>query len=175
MRRHIACLVVLLVGCSDDSHARVELDENRSEVPLVMFHRYPGYPLPNRASICGPVVAVWPDRRIVRVASEEAIGKDYVEGTLTSVQLEGLLRFMETNDGLLNLHDGYIIVDAASETLGIRLKDGCIMYGETVGDFAQIRHNPDMAALRQYLMSLEIPQPQATQSPWSFPPPDWYR
>lgn len=175
MRRHIACLVVLLVGCSEDSHARVELDENRSEVPLVMFHRYPGYPLPNRASICGPVVAVWPDRRIVRVASEEAIGKDYVEGTLTSVQLEGLLRFMETNDGLLNLHDGYIIVDAASERLGIRLKRGCIEYGETVGDFAQIRHNPDMAALRQYLMSIEIPQPQVTKPPWEVPPPDWYR
>ena len=169
MFRYAACCVVLLAGCSDKKRVSqspsLECEESRMDVPFVMFHRYPNYPVPNQESICGPIVAVWPDGRIVRVASEDVIGKAYVEGTLASAQLRELLRFIETNEGLLDLDGGEVIVDAAWERLGIRLKGHRLEYGETVGDYASLRHNPEMAALRQHLMSLVIREPRPAESP----------
>jgi hypothetical protein len=137
-----------------------------------MFHRYPAY---SPRAIRGPIVGVWPDGRIVRVASEAEIGDRYVEGKLSPEQLDRLLQFIAANRRLLELNGGYVIVDAASENLGIRLKDHCVRYGETVGDLPQIRHNEEMAKLRRYLMSIEIAEPRPCEAPWRVPPDDWYK
>ena len=139
-----------------------------------MIHRYPAYSFTEL--VCGPIVAVWPNGRIVRVVSEKEIGKAYVEGVLTSGQLESVLKFIEANDGLLGLDDHPIVMHAAWEQTGIRLKGYLIEYGETaVGEWGRAEHDADVAALRSYLMSLVIRESRFVQSPWTSPPRDWYR
>ncbi|UCG16140.1 MAG: hypothetical protein JSV19_12680 [Phycisphaerales bacterium] len=176
--RYLLCCFAccaLLSFCSKEKAAsqarKLAVDPSYPEVPLVMFHRYPAY---SPELICGPIVGVWSDGRIVRVESEGTIGKSYVEGKLTAEQLQQLLGFIATQERLLELEGGYLIVDAASERLGIRLKDHCVLYEETVGDFAQFQHNADMAQLRQHLMSIEIAAPRPCDPPWRVPPDNWY-
>jgi hypothetical protein len=178
---HLLCCVaccVLLTGCSNgqgESQARqIAPDASRPEVPFVTFHRYPAYPGPSQELICGHIVGVWADGRIVRVASEDTIGKSYVEGKLTAEQLQQLLRFLTAHPQVLQLKGGEVIVDAASESLGIRSRSHRVLYAETVGDFPQIQHNQDMAKLRRYLMSIPIAEPRPCEPPWTFTPHDWY-
>lgn len=181
IRRYLLCCsacCLWLAACSREQEAsqtrELAVDLSRPDVPLVMFHRYPFYPPPGVEPPCGPIVGVWPDGRIVRVASEETIGESYVEGKLTAEQLQQLLRFIATHERLLKLEGGDVIEDAASEDLGIRLKKHRVSYGETVGHHAQVQHNADMAQLRQYLMSIEITDPRPCGAPWTVPPDDWY-
>ncbi len=181
IRRYLLCCsacCLWLAACSRVQEAsqnrELAVDLSRTDVPLVMFHRYPFYPPPGIEPPCGPVVGVWPDGRIVRVASEETIGESYVEGKLTAEQLQQLLKFIATHERLLKLEEGGVIEDAASERLGIRLKNHCISYEETTGEYAQLQHNPDMAQLRQYLMSIGITEPRPCGAPWTVPPDDWY-
>ena len=139
-----------------------------------MFHRYAAYPGPNQKLICGPIVGVWQNRHIVRVVSEDKIGEEYIEGTLSPAQLDDLLRSLAGKQRLLLLKEGYTIRDTASEQLGIRLKRQHVNIAETIGDWEQFEHNADMAALRKYLMSLEIAEPHPAAAPWKTPPEDWY-
>jgi hypothetical protein len=66
------------------------------------------------------------------------------------------------------------VLDAASEHLGIRLEGVRALYGETIGDLAGVQHNADVAALREYLMSLVMENSRPVNRPWVTPPEDWY-
>jgi hypothetical protein len=139
-----------------------------------MFHRYPSYPGPEQEPVAGPVVALWSDGRMVRVAAENAIGKQYLQGRLAPERLTEALACVQAHPALLRLTSGDVVQDAASESLGIRLAGVCVLYAETVGDFGDIRHNADVAALRKYLMSLPMEDSHPTSRPWVSPPDDWY-
>ncbi|HVP13846.1 MAG TPA: hypothetical protein VMV94_21915, partial [Phycisphaerae bacterium] len=84
-------------------------------------------------------------------------------------------RFIRTNPGVLRLKGGEVVIDAASEEMGICFKGFRTSYGETVGDLPQIRHSPDMAALRKYLMAMTIADPRPTEEPWVAPAEGWYK
>jgi len=150
----------------------VALAASHPEVPFVMFHRYPSN---SPELMCGPIVGVWADGRIVRVAWEDTVGKNYVAGKLTAEQLQQLLHFLAANPQILQLKGGEVIVCAASEILGIRLKHHRVLYGETAGGLSPlVQHNQDMAKLRQYLMSIVIAEPHPCEPPWTGLTRHWY-
>jgi hypothetical protein len=175
----ILCVLVAIGGCSRSpprpAEAGLTFDTQRPDVPFVMFHRYPNYPPPGQELIAGPIVALWSDGRIARVASENEIGKQYLEGRLSPEQLKDVLAYIQARSALLRLSHGEVVQDAASEYLGIRLEGVRVLYGETVGDLEGILHNPDVAALRAYLLSLPMTNPHPAEAPWKVLPEDWYR
>lgn len=137
------------------------------DAPVLLFHRYPAY---SRKPVWGPIVGVWADGHIVRIKSEDAIGQQYIGGMLSDAQQDDLLRFISSHPGLLDPDGGHVIVDAASEQLMFRLKGRRVTYGETVGHHNQFTPNKDMAALRSYLMAIEIAEAKPCDAPWKVPP-----
>jgi hypothetical protein len=146
-------------------------DVTRPDAPFVWLHRYSGYD----ADGSGPVVGIWPDGRIVRVVREDQIGSAYVEGKLTPAELDGVQSFVAQRRGLLRLVQGPLAVDVPSERLGIRLRDRRVHYDENLGDLMQVHHDPDVAALRKHLMSLEVAEARPAATPWVVPGRDWLR
>ena len=82
---------------------------------------------------------------------------------------------MRSHTGLVAAKEGGAPTDAASEVFGIRVQGRRLYRGEPVGGMPQVVQSADRAALRAYLLSLEIAAPQPTGSPWRFPAEDWYR
>ncbi len=146
-------------------------DMTRPDVPYVWLHRDSGYD----AEGSGPVVGIWPDGRIVRAVCEDRIGEAYVEGKLTPAQLDGVQSCVAERRGLLRLAQRPLVVDVPSECLGIRLRDRRVHYDENLGDLMQVHHDPDVAALRKHLMSLEITDARPAATPWVVPGRDWLR
>lgn len=175
MIRRFCCCLVLFAGCSNNNRqsatSPLGLDDSRPDVPFVMFQRYGGM---NDDFVYGPIVAVWPNGRIVRITSEDAIGKRYVEGILTPSEVEGLLRYITTNERILKLDGGYIMPDSDFERVFIRLKDRRITYGESLPAYPDVRRTAEFTALRRHLMSLELPNARPVAPPWKVPPRDWY-
>lgn len=179
MRAFALALCLCVAGCSKSSStppkSNLEFDTTRPEVPFVMIHRFPAYPAPGQKTVAGAIVAVWQDGRIVRIASESAVGKTYVKGQLSPAQLDEVKQFMRSHTGLFEAKEGGAPTDAASEVFGIRFQGRRLYRGEPVGGMPQVVQSADRAALRAYLLSLEIAAPQPTGSPWRFPAEDWYR
>lgn len=177
-RRCLASLVVSIVVCGAGVSCasppqRIEFDVNRPDDPVIMFHRYPALPVPSGRMTCGPIVGVWLDGRIVRVRSEDTIGQAYTEGQLNAEQIQQILAHIKSNKGLLSLEDQGLIIHAASESMMIRLRGQRVTYGETVGHAPQIRHSPNVAKLREHLMSIDMSNARPCEAPWDVPPRHW--
>lgn len=99
-----------------------------SSQPMLSISRHPEYPQVGGSSVHGLVLAVWPDRRVVRAAGPEAIGRSYIEGWMSDESWQTLTRLLEE---LLISKDSIAppVVDAACECMivhyGISTEEVC--------------------------------------------------
>ena len=105
-------LVTLLLGCSTPHH------QTASELPAIVIHQLPDYPMPGRDSDFpgGLVVAFWHDGRLVRATT---IGKSYVEGVVPRHQRDQFFSFLSTAAGRAPKIDD-IPLHAATQSITIR-------------------------------------------------------
>jgi hypothetical protein len=157
------------LGMTDSVFERIEFDSQRPDVPVVLIQRYPRCPIEGEEIVAGPIAAVWSDGRLIRIASEEQIGRAYVAGKLQDDQMQRLKRLIERSRALTEGNGGVAAVDAAAELL-------CVWHDGKVARYAESvfgAKNPMMAQVRQYLVSTELRDEKPTPPPWRVPPEEW--
>jgi len=68
--------------------------------PVIIIRQYPDYPnLGESSKFPGGLVAVlWPDGRMIRATSRDAVGEAYIEGYVSEADCEEFLAFLDTSD-----------------------------------------------------------------------------
>lgn len=144
------------------------LDETEAIKPFVFLHMTPAF---SPVLKCGVIAAVWNDGKIVRARSEGDIGKMYIKGMLSPVDLARIKQFIAQVSPDDSRENG-IVVDAAADILVVRFKSRI----EVKGHSPPIRNDPEITRIRNELMNLAIENPSEIDgAPYKAWPGDWYK
>jgi hypothetical protein len=167
------CNPIEKVGQPDQPLPTYHLDR-----PFLFIHMTPDYPAPNRRLVSGVIIAIYPDGRIIRAASESTIGESYIRGHLSPENLAQARRILHDSGLLSTKPGGSLVVDAAAEHVGIRYGARVTSWAHSPG-FENSNNsdstNPRITRLKNHLLALplEDARPDPSQE-WSRYPTEFY-
>jgi hypothetical protein len=147
-----------------------EFDDLDTQRPFVFVFLTPALPGPKQEIKAGLIGAVWNDGTVVRAHSESEIGKAYLKGKLTPEQVIALRQFVVE----VPLHGTSkpVVVDAAAEHLGLRLKHGVKSWAHSPPHTA----DPRITAIKERLLSLDLTEStEVMAKPYTSWPGDWFK
>ena len=87
------------------------------ETPLIFIRQFPDYTTLGREFPGGLVAALWPDGRMIRPTTREAVGDSYEEGIVSSSDLQRFVALLDARKSYTAIGP---IVDAASQVIRVR-------------------------------------------------------
>ena len=105
----------------------------------------------------GVLLAIWPDGKIVRAIMRDQWGKAYVAGVLPANQLAEVAQIINQSKILGSKRVTSLIVDAASEELGVRIGSKAEMWYQNPGALGTNNSDsadPRISALVEQLMAM---------------------
>ena len=105
----------------------------------------------------GVLLAIWPDGKIVRAIMRDQWGKAYVAGVLPANQLAEVAQIINQSKILGSKRVTSLIVDAASEELGLRIGSKAEMWYQNPGALGTNNSDsadPRISALVEQLMAM---------------------
>ncbi|MHC4675279.1 MAG: hypothetical protein ACYTF1_12875 [Planctomycetota bacterium] len=111
---------VMMVGCDRKKGLQQPTTMSAQAQPMLSISHYPALPKMGEPLVYGLVLAVWPDRRVVRVTDKHAIGKSYIEGHMSDEDWEILENLLREYLGIKDTVEDQVVIDAACLGLIVR-------------------------------------------------------
>ena len=147
---------------------RFSVEQTPTDRPFIIIHRYPAYTSPNNQFNAGVIAAVWKDGRMIRIESEDTIGRKYVQGRLLPDQITTTIRFL-VDGHLIEDAEDLILADAASESVYVRLPDRIVERTESLP-----RSSDSLIGnLRSFLLAAPITNSRSLNGKWELLPAEW--